>query len=200
MSDAPDPSPTRARLLARYQSGDVPWDAPLPPPEVLATADSLPPGRALDLGCGYGRTAIALAHRGWRVDAVDFIPLALDEARRRAAEAGVAVAFHEADVSALDFLSPPYDLAVDVGCAHALDGDRLRRYHHGLRRLLRPGARYLLYARLQDAEASADGPPGLNEEALCALFADGFALERCERGINTGGDPWPSAWFWWRRR
>ena len=39
---------------------------------MIAAASSLPPGRALDLGCGYGRTAILLAQHGWRVDGVDF--------------------------------------------------------------------------------------------------------------------------------
>jgi len=42
---------------------------------------SLPPGRALDLGCGAGRTAIWLARHGWKVTAVDFSDAALAIAR-----------------------------------------------------------------------------------------------------------------------
>ncbi len=38
---------------------------------VLATAASLPPGRALDLACGTGRNAIWLAERGWSVVGID---------------------------------------------------------------------------------------------------------------------------------
>ncbi|NTU83074.1 MAG: hypothetical protein HGA45_27510, partial [Chloroflexales bacterium] len=44
-----------ADMRRRYREGDLPWEAPLPPPEVLAAAERLPPGRALDLGCGSGR-------------------------------------------------------------------------------------------------------------------------------------------------
>ena len=57
---------------------------------VLAgVAGSLPPGTALDLGCGEGGDAIWLAGRGWHVTAVDVSATALDRASRRAATAGV---------------------------------------------------------------------------------------------------------------
>ena len=51
----------------------------------VATA-GIAPGRALDLACGAGRHAIALALRGYRVTAVDFadvgLGLMLERARR----------------------------------------------------------------------------------------------------------------------
>jgi SAM-dependent methyltransferase len=44
---------------------------------------NLPPGRALDLGCGAGRSAVWLADRGWQVTGVDFSEVALELARRQ---------------------------------------------------------------------------------------------------------------------
>jgi tellurite methyltransferase len=41
----------------------------------------LPPGRALDLACGTGRDAVAMAARGWSVLAVDHLEDALDRGR-----------------------------------------------------------------------------------------------------------------------
>lgn len=82
-----------ARFTERYTNGQVPWDDSLPPPEVQALVATLPPGRALDLGCGYGRTAIYLAQHGWQVDAIDFVPQAIAEAEKRAMAAGVAPKF-----------------------------------------------------------------------------------------------------------
>ncbi len=43
-------------------------------PVLVAVAELLPPGRALDLACGSGRNAIWLANRGWSVTAVDIAP------------------------------------------------------------------------------------------------------------------------------
>lgn len=48
-------------------------------------------GRALDLACGEGRNAIWLAGQGWQVTGVDFSTVAIERARRLAAEAGVEV-------------------------------------------------------------------------------------------------------------
>lgn len=49
-----------AELQRRYQERNLPWDLPLPPPEIITLAATVPTGRALDLGCGAGRTCIYL--------------------------------------------------------------------------------------------------------------------------------------------
>jgi cyclopropane fatty-acyl-phospholipid synthase-like methyltransferase len=190
------------RLRERYEAGDVPWDEALPPPEVVAVAASLPPGRALDLGCGYGRAAIYLAGLGWQVDGVDFIEQAVDVARRRAREAGVAVHFHLAPVTELAFLSGPYDLVLDVGCLHALADEEMAAYTAELRRLLAPGGRYLLFARLRvEDKEFEEGPRGLVKAALYAALGPELLLERVDYGATAVEEkaPWPSAWFRFRK-
>ena len=194
------------RFLERYEAGQVPWDDPLPPPEIESLAAGLAPGRALDLGCGFGRTAIYLAQRGWSVDGVDFIPAAIEEARQRAAAAGVGqrVRFHAASVDKLGFLDPPYDLAVDVGCMHSFSEEMLRIYRAELVRLLRHGGRYVLFAHLrgESADASEEGPRGIPEGNIFTLLQADFELEGVERGVTQVEDrpPWNSGWFWYRRR
>jgi len=42
-----------------------------PNPSLVTEAGNLPPGRALDAGCGHGADALWLASRGWQVTAVD---------------------------------------------------------------------------------------------------------------------------------
>ena len=59
----------------------------------------LRPGmRVLDVATGEGRNAVWMARQGCEVVGIDISPLAIDKARRLAAEAGVQVAFQVADV------------------------------------------------------------------------------------------------------
>jgi ubiquinone/menaquinone biosynthesis C-methylase UbiE len=80
----------------------------------------LEPGQALlDCGCGPGQITVGLARavRPGPVTGIDLDPAVLDQARRRAAEAGLANAeFREASVLALPFL----DESLDVVYFHAL--------------------------------------------------------------------------------
>jgi 2-polyprenyl-3-methyl-5-hydroxy-6-metoxy-1,4-benzoquinol methylase len=64
------------------------------PPNAHLTAElaGLPPGRALDAGCGHGAEALWLAARGWQVTAVDFAATALAHARSTADTMGRDVA------------------------------------------------------------------------------------------------------------
>ncbi len=191
-----------ARFTERYAQGDVPWDAELPPPEVIDLVARLEPGAALDLGCGYGRTAIYLAQKGWMVDGVDFVESAIAEARRRARLVHVDqnVTFHVGSVADLHFLQKKYDCAVDVGCFHALNPVQQQAYHDELIRLLKPAATYLLFARLRDEQVSPedeDAPPGTVEADLRRLFADGFSLKSMSMGETKMPDKpaWRSGWF-----
>lgn len=194
------------RLQERYDTGQVPWDAELPPPEVVAEAAVLAPGRALDLGCGYGRASIYLAQQGWLVDGVDFIETAVAGARQRAAAAGVAAqtTFYQSEVTHLPFLTGPYQWIIDVGCMHAMDEVEVVAYCGEVRRLLAENGRYLLFAHLRNTDevpADNDDQRWLSEAVILAHFAEGFVLDKVEHGWTQVEDrpAWRSAWFWFRR-
>lgn len=58
----------------------------------------LPPGQALDVGCGEGADALWLAEHGWQVTAVDVSRVALDRAATQA-EGVTRVAWAHADLT-----------------------------------------------------------------------------------------------------
>ncbi|HET9944472.1 MAG TPA: class I SAM-dependent methyltransferase [Actinomycetes bacterium] len=76
---------------ALRESSDVLASRP-PNGYLVAEAADLPPGLALDAGCGHGSEAIWLAGAGWRVTAVDFSATALDYGRSTARAIGADVA------------------------------------------------------------------------------------------------------------
>lgn len=81
----------------RYAATDLLWSAE-PNRFLVEQVAGLPPGRALDLGCGEGRNAIWLAEQGWRVTALDVSTVALARARTIARKRGVDVTWIEADL------------------------------------------------------------------------------------------------------
>lgn len=82
----------------RYQGPELVWSAE-PNRFLVEEVTGLEPGTALDLGAGEGRNAIWLAEHGWTVTAVDFSDVALDKARRIAAERGVGLEIVRADLT-----------------------------------------------------------------------------------------------------
>lgn len=83
-----------------------------PHPLLVEAANSLPPGRALDLACGSGRNALWLAQHGWGVTAVDGSAAAVEILRTRAGRAGVRIDTQVVNLEKSGFAIAParYDL------------------------------------------------------------------------------------------
>lgn len=99
---------------------------------------------AVDLGCGTGRNAIALASEVKRVEAVDFSAKALDIARCR--PGAEAVTFLQGDVAKpLPFADDSFDLATDVFVYfHQLADTDRASYRREISRILKPGGILLI--------------------------------------------------------
>src|SRR5262245_37512424 len=76
---------------ARYTEREGAMWSGRPNGRLVAEVTDLPPGTALDVGCGEGADAIWLASRGWKVTAIDVSDVAVGRARSAAEQAGVAV-------------------------------------------------------------------------------------------------------------
>lgn len=188
----------RLMFAMRYRQGDLPWDTGQTPPEVVDYVGSVAPGRALDLGCGTGTNVLYLAEQGWEADGVDFVGQAVTQAKEKLSSRGLTGRFFQGDVTQLEALPlrPPYDLLLDIGCMHSLDGTGRSHYAASLARLAAPGAAFLLYAGLPRQR----GPIqiGITPEEVTRLFAPDFTVEHLDLGDDSGAG-WPRAWYRLRR-
>jgi predicted ATP-grasp superfamily ATP-dependent carboligase/ubiquinone/menaquinone biosynthesis C-methylase UbiE len=98
----------------------------------------VPAARVLDLGCGPGFTAVALAKEGYSVNGLDFEQSMLDMAACRAQGAGVSLKLALGDAHEIAFDDATFDLVVALGLIPWLHSP-----HKALReifRVLKPGA------------------------------------------------------------
>jgi ubiquinone/menaquinone biosynthesis C-methylase UbiE len=99
--------------------------------------------RVLDLGCGAGHTALAVAPHVAEVIAIDLTDEMLATAAGLAAARDVAnVNFRRADVAALPFEDASFDVVTSRYSAHHYD--QPARAVAEARRVLRPGGRFVL--------------------------------------------------------
>ncbi|GAA2432196.1 hypothetical protein GCM10010191_52720 [Actinomadura vinacea] len=187
----------RGELEDYYRAGKPPWDTDVTPPELVALVegpDALPPGRALELGCGTGTNATYLARHGWEVVAVDLIDRAVRQAREKVDAAGAAVQVLCGDATRLDELDVPgpYDLFFDLSCYCGIPPHRRDAYAAGLTRRAAPGARLLMFG--YGPEAFDDPISGVTADELRARFAGWETVE-----VTPGTNEVPTFWFTLRR-
>ena len=125
-----------------------PWDIGEAQPDLIALFNEYPPaGPVLDLGCGTGDLALALARRGLTVLGIDLAEAAIHQARAKAAavaDVGRLTEFRVGDALHPAQFPGPFGSVVDSGFFHLfgpLDRERLAR---DLAATLADGGRYYL--------------------------------------------------------
>lgn len=117
----------------------------VPEPEVVHLAARLRQGgahRALDLGCGVGRHALALARLGFEVEAVDASPAGLAELAKSAAGEGLEIAGRHAAMTDLPCADASFDLVLSWNVIYHGDPQVVRGAVAEIARVLKPGGTY----------------------------------------------------------
>ena len=145
----------------RYRSHPTAIWSGNPNPVLEAEAADLPPGRALDVGCGEGADALWLAERGWRVDAVDISRVALDRAAAHGAERNLEVNWIQANLLTEPPEAATYDL-VNAQFMHLPRTER-RELYAAMAEAVRPGGTLLIGAHHPSDLDSSIRRPNLHE-------------------------------------
>ncbi len=192
--------------LYRDADGDadrIPW-ADLAPKERIAEWLARNPASAhesaLDIACGLGDNAEALAAAGYATTAFDLSPEAIEWAKRRFPESGVD--YSQADLFALPaHWRDAFDLVNECYTLQSLPPDMLDATSRAIASTVRPGGLLLVYARWRPDGAEASGPPWPLERrnlrvfqslGFTAVHEDLFAIHKPRRVI-------PHAFTVWRR-
>jgi 2-polyprenyl-3-methyl-5-hydroxy-6-metoxy-1,4-benzoquinol methylase len=107
----------------------------------------------LECGCGTGPCACFLAERGFRVDAIDLIPGAIDIAGEMTGARGLDIHYAVLDVCELPHKGRKYDMIVDSYCLQCIvTAEDRKRVFAGVRARLKPKGYYLISTAMFDEE------------------------------------------------
>ncbi len=136
----------------------------------------LKPGMScLAVADGEGRNGVWLAQQGLEVLAVDSSPVALEKARKLAAQRGVHMRFEQADLTQWAWGENRFDLVVAIFIQFAPPGMRERMFGD-IRRSLKPGGLLLLQGYTpRQHEYRTGGPSQVENLYTEALLREEFA-------------------------
>ena len=144
--------------------------------------------RILDLACGYGRHALALARRGFTLVGVDITPAYIEDAKQNAAREGLPAAFILSDIRDVAFENE-FDAVLNLadGAIGYLENDEENlKIFDVIARALKPGGAHFM--DVCNAEhARRHFPKKHWEPGEKALALAQFAWDEATRRMTYGG-------------
>lgn len=146
----------------------------------------------LSVADGEGRNSVYMARQGIETQAMDSSRNAVLKARALAAERGVEVDFHEADIAKWDWAADQFDLVVAI-FIQFLDPQARKDVFQGMIRTLKPGGHLLLHGYTpKQLEYGTGGPRVLENLYTEGLLREAFngmeivSLRSYDREIDEG--------------
>ena len=177
----PDPH----RFFADVYREQAPWDTGDAQPDLLKLLEEFPPvSPVLDVGCGPGDLAIAVARMGYDVTGIDFVETAIDQARAKVATLPRSIAqrleFRVADALTPSRLGRSFGAVVDSGFHHLFDLEERDAFASDLAACLVPGGRYYML-EFAVTFPVPNSPREVTEDEIRARFSTskGWDLKVC---------------------
>lgn len=159
-------------------AGRPPWEIAAAQPSLREVAEAgAIRGRVLDAGCGTGEHALMAAALGCAATGVDLSEAALDQARAKARERGLAVRFERRDVLELAGWGERFDVVLDSLVFHGFHGEQRQRYVESLGAVLEPGGRLFVLCFAEEPPSRGGPVHKVTTGEIERAFADGWRID-----------------------
>jgi SAM-dependent methyltransferase len=168
------------QLFEQMYKGQAPWDTGRPQPTIvkLAEADQIR-GSVLDVGCGTGENLLYLAAAGHEAWGIDFVPIAIERAKAKAAKRGIDARFLVGNALELNKFGRQFDTVIDCGLFHTFSDEERPVFVRGLANALRSGG-LLHILCFSDEEPGTEGPRRISQREIRDAFQDGWKVQQIE--------------------
>lgn len=141
----------------------------------------LRPGlRVLSLADGEGRNSVWMAEQGAEVTGIEISPIAVEKARRLAAQRGVSPRLHVGSVFESEWPGEPYDIVAAIFIQFAGPEERARLFSRMVD-AIRPGGRLILQGYTpRQIEYRTGGPPHAENMYTETMLRQSFSALRIE--------------------
>lgn len=165
------------QLFEQFYQGQAPWDIPGPQTSIIALKErGQINGSVLDVGCGTGENALYLASRGHDTTGLDYVPVAIERAKAKVAERGIAVQFLVGNALELDKLGKQFDTVIDCGLFHTFSDEERPIFVRGLAVVIRPGGMLHILC-FSDEEPGTEGPRRVSQREIQDSFKAGWTIQ-----------------------
>lgn len=162
----------------RYRTGNTPWDFGGVPTALKSYLRK--PGKGAHVlipGCGSGHEVIAFAEAGYDVTAVDFSPVAVRSAQKKAGPA-LAPKILQTDFFHAELPAASFDVIYERTFLCSLKPDQRTAYTRRIAELLKPGGAFVGFFYYERTPIESGPPWGLAWGESDELFAHHFLLTK----------------------
>lgn len=210
MTDANELDALKGRLKAMWMAGDYGHFARFLEPGAMPFFEAMGIARGervLDVACGAGQLSLPAARAGAVVTGVDIATNLIDQAKKRALEAGLSIEFVEGDAEALALPDAGFDVVFSL--IGAMFAPRPERVASEFLRVCRPGGRIamgnwtpggFIGQMFKLTAAHVPPPPGMpspvlwgDEDTVRARFGVGLSDLGLTRKLYAVHYPFPPA-------
>jgi cyclopropane fatty-acyl-phospholipid synthase-like methyltransferase len=154
--------------------GEPPWETGRPQKEFvqLEQAGEIV-GSVLDIGCGTGENALYFAEHGHEVWGIDFISVAIQKAKEKAAQRHLTITFLILNVLELYKLGRTFDTIIDSGLFHVLTDEERPLFISNIASVMDRGGTYFMLC-FSELELGGYGPRRVTQAEIRESFLDGW--------------------------